>query len=83
MFEVNNLSAESVEGLALTLESVDDIHGGDSLSLGVLAVGDGVTDDVLEEHLQDSAGLLVDEARDALDSTTAGKTADSRLKIDD
>ena len=41
------LSTETVEGLSLTLEGVDDIHGSDSLSSRVLSVGDGVTDDVL------------------------------------
>jgi hypothetical protein len=45
----------------------------------VLAVGDGVTDDVLEEDLQDTASLFVDQARDTLDATTASQTADSRL----
>jgi hypothetical protein len=29
----------------------------------VLGVGDGVTDDTLEEGLQDTAGLLVDHCR--------------------
>lgn len=52
---------------------------GDGLALGVLAVGDGVTDDVLEEDLQDTASLFVDQARDTLDATTASQTADSRL----
>ena len=46
------LTPESVEGTALTLQSVDDIHGGDGLSLGVLGVGDSITDDVLKENLQ-------------------------------
>ena len=78
-----DLASESVESASLALEGVDDVHRGDGLSLGVLAVGDGVTDDVLEEDLQDSASLLVDQTRDALDTTTAGKTADGRLKIDD
>ncbi|VDM84990.1 unnamed protein product, partial [Strongylus vulgaris] len=32
------LSSETVEGTSLALESVDDVHGGDGLSLGVLAV---------------------------------------------
>ncbi|PZQ94044.1 MAG: hypothetical protein DI539_31335 [Flavobacterium psychrophilum] len=45
----------------------------------MLAVGDGITDDVLQEHLQDTTGLLVDQARDTLDATTTGQTADSRL----
>jgi len=57
------LTSETVEGATLALEGVDDIHGGDGLPLGVLGVGDGVTDDVLQEDLQDSTGLLVDEIR--------------------
>ena len=51
------LSAETVESSALSFESVDDVQRGDSLSLGVLSVGDRVTDDVLEEDLQDTSGL--------------------------
>ena len=53
-------SAETVEGSALSLESVDDIESSDGLSLGVLSVDDRVTDDVLEERSEDGAGLLVD-----------------------
>ena len=73
------LSTETVEGTALALESVDNIHGGDSLAASVLGVGHGVTDDVLEEDLEDTAGLLVDEAADALDTTTAREAADGGL----
>ena len=73
------LSSETVEGASLALEGVDDVHGGDGLALGVLAVGDGVADHVLKEHLQHSAGLLVDEAGDALHSSSSGQTADSWL----
>lgn len=57
---VRNLATETVQSAALSLESVDDIEGGDGLSLGVLSVGDGVSDDTLEEGLQDTASLLVD-----------------------
>lgn len=73
------LAAEAVEGSALALEGVDDIHGGDGLAAGVLAVGDGVADDVLEEHLEDTTGLLVDQARDTLDTTTASQAANGGL----
>ena len=73
------LTAESVEGTSLTLQSVDDVHGSDGLSLGVLGVGDSVTDDILQEDLEDAAGLLVDEAADALHSTTASQSADGWL----
>lgn len=41
------LTAETVQGASLALQSVDDVHGGDGLPLGVLGVSDGVTDDVL------------------------------------
>jgi len=63
----------------LSLESVDDIEGGDGLALGVLGVGDGVTNDTLEEGLQDTTSLLVDHGRDTLDTTTTSETADGWL----
>lgn len=54
------LTTETVQGTALALEGVDNVEGGDGLALGVLGVGDGVTNDTLKEGLQDRAGLLVD-----------------------
>jgi hypothetical protein len=74
-----NLAAEAIEGAALALESIDDVHGGNGLAAGVLGVGNGIADDVLEEHLEDRASLLVDEARDTLHATTTSETADSGL----
>ena len=44
----------------MSLEGVDDIEGGDGLSLGVLGVGDCVSDDAFEEGLEDTAGFFVD-----------------------
>ena len=73
------LSSESVEGSSLSLQGVDDVHGGDGLSAGVLGVGDGITDDVLQEHLEDSSGLLVDEAGDTLDTSSSRQSSDGRL----
>ena len=64
----------------MALERVDDIHGGDGLSAGVLGVRDRIADHVLEEHLEDASGLFVDETGDALDTTTASETADRRLR---
>ena len=72
-------STEAVEGAALSLKSVDDVESGDGLSLGVLGVGDGVTNNVLEEGSEDVSGLFVDERRDSLDTTAASESADSRL----
>lgn len=57
------LTTETVEGASLSLESVDNVERGDRLSLGVLGVCDGVTDDTLEESLENTAGLFVDHCR--------------------
>ena len=56
------LTTESVKGLSLTLEGVDNVHGSDGLTAGVLSVGYTVTDDVLKKYLKDSTSLLVDES---------------------
>jgi len=63
----------------LSLESVDNVESGDGLALGVFGVGDGVTDNVLEEALEDGSGLLVDVRADSLDTTTTGESADRGL----
>lgn len=64
---------------SLPLQGVDDIEGSDGLALGVLSVGDSVTDDTLKEGLQNTTSLLVDHGRDTLDTTTASETTDSGL----
>ena len=60
MRRVGCLTTETVEGAALSLEGVDNVERGDGLSLGVLGVGHGITDDTLKEGLEDGTGLLVD-----------------------
>jgi hypothetical protein len=72
-------ASEAVESAPLPLESVDNVHGGDSLPLGVLGVGDSVPDDVLQEHLQHAPGLLVDKPRDPLDASTSSQAPDGGL----
>ena len=78
--KAEDLTAESVQGASLTLQGVHDVHGGHGLPLGVLGVGDGITDDVLQEHLQDSSGLFVDQTGDTLHSASASQTADGGLR---
>ncbi|CAI0402439.1 unnamed protein product, partial [Linum tenue] len=55
------------------------VHRGHRLAAGVLRVGDGVADDVLQEDLKNAASLLVDQPADTLHSTPASKTANGRL----
>jgi hypothetical protein len=71
----NKLTAETVEGAALTFERVHHVHGGDGLPLGVFGVGDGVPDYVLEEDLEHASRLLVDQSGYALDAATTGQTS--------
>jgi len=73
------LNTEAVKGPALPLQGVDDVERGDGLPLSVLGVGDGVSDDILKEDLQDTSSLLVDETRDTLDTATTSETADGGL----
>jgi hypothetical protein len=63
----------------LSLKSVDNIERCDSLSLGVFSVGDGITNDALEERLENTTGLFVDHSGNTLDTTTTSETSDSWL----
>jgi hypothetical protein len=55
----HRLTTETVEGTALSLESVDNVERRDCLALGVLSVRDGVTDDTLKERLKNTTSLLI------------------------
>ncbi|TRY68715.1 hypothetical protein TCAL_03263 [Tigriopus californicus] len=57
------------QGTALTLQSVDDVHGSDSLSLGVFGVSDSITDDILQEDLEHTS--------DTFDSAATSQPPDS------
>ena len=72
-------TSESVKRTSLALECVDHVHGSDCLPLGMFSVGDSVPDDVLQKHLQHTPGLLVDQARNPLHTTTTGEAPDGRL----
>ena len=77
--ETRKLSSKAIQSASLPLQGIDNVHGGDSLPLGVLSVGDGISDDVLQEDLENSTSLLIDESRDPLDSSTAGQSPDGGL----
>ena len=72
-------ATESVQGAPLTLQSIHHVHSCYGLPFGVLRVGDGVPDNVLEEHFQHAPGLLIDEAADPLDATSPSQAPDSWL----
>ena len=78
--ECTRLAAKAVQSATLTLECVDDVHRRDSLATCVFGVRDGVTNDVLEEHLEHAACLLVDEIRDTLHTATTCETTNGWLR---
>lgn len=51
--KIDDLTTETVQSPPLSLQSVDDIERGDGLPLGMLGVCDGISDDALEEGLED------------------------------
>ena len=63
----------------MSLKGIDDVHGSDGLSPGVLSVGDGISDDSLEEALEDLSGVIIDEGGDSLDTSSSGEPADGGL----
>ena len=46
----------------------------DSVAVSALSVGHNVADRILKEHLQHTTDFLVDQTRNALDTTSASET---------
>ncbi len=76
---LSDLTAEAVQGLALSFQGIYHIHGSYSLSLGMLSVCHGISDHILEEMLQNTSGFLIYQAADSLDTTSTSQSADCRL----
>ena len=75
-----SLASKSIEGASLPLEGIDNIHGSDSLPLGMLSVGDSIPDHIFQENFEDSSGFLIDQATDSFDTTSASQSSDGRLR---
>ncbi len=74
-----DLAAEAVQGLALSLQRIDNIHCCYCLSLRMLSVCYCVADNTLKKVLKDTPSFLIDQAANSLDASSASKAADSRL----
>lgn len=58
----------------MSLESVDNIQGSDSLSLGLLGVGDSIFNEVFKKHFQHGSAFLVDLGEDSLHTAMARRS---------
>jgi hypothetical protein len=65
----------------LSLQSVDEIHSCDGISLGVFGVRDSILDNIMQEYFQHIAGLFLNQARDALDTTTPCQTTNGFVML--
>ena len=79
MSRPRSLATESVQGASLPLECIDHIHCSDCLPFSMFGVGYGISDDILQENLENSTGFFIDKARDTLYTSTASQTSDGRL----
>ena len=77
--QLGSLTSETVQRSALTFQSIHYVHSSDGLALGMLGVGDGIADDVLQEDLQHTARLFVDQAGNTLDTASTSQTTDGWL----
>ena len=71
--------SESIESSSLSLKRVDNVHSSNSLSLSVIGVGNGISNDSSQEFLEDISNFLVDTEGDSLDTSSSGKSSDGRF----
>lgn len=57
---ISKLATETIQGPALPLEGVNDVHGDNGLPAGVFGIGDGVANDRFQKDLEDVSGFFVD-----------------------
>lgn len=74
-----NLTTESVEGSALSLQGVDNVHCGDGLALGMLGICDCVSDNVLKENFENATSFLVYQSRNTFHTASTSQTTNSWL----
>jgi hypothetical protein len=73
------LASEAVQRTTLTLQRIHDIHGGNSLALGVFSVGDSIANDVLKKDLENTSCLLVYQTGDTFNSSSTCQSTNGRL----
>ena len=54
------LSTESVKGLALSFQSIDNIKSSDSFSLSEFGVSDCISENIFKEYLEVASSFFVD-----------------------
>ena len=63
----------------IPLESINNIHSGDSLPPSVLSVGNNIRNNILEEDLEDIMSFLVDKTTDSLNISSPSQMRNCRF----
>ena len=69
--EHSGLASKAVQGLALSLQSIDDIHCRNSLALSMLSICNCISDHIFQEVFKHSSGFLIYKSADTLHTTSA------------
>ena len=64
-------ASKTIKGSSLSLQGIHHVHGRNRLPPSVLGVGHSVANHVLQEYLENSSGLLIDQSTDSLDTASS------------
>ena len=78
-YSENESAAKAIECSSLSFQGINNIHSSHGLPASVLSVGHGISDDILQEDLEHTSGLFIDETADSLNATPASEPAYGRL----
>lgn len=67
----------AVNCAAAFLQSEDNVHSGDRLSFGVLAINGCILDHNVQEIIHEISGFIIDGLADPLDPTPSGEPPDA------
>jgi hypothetical protein len=73
------LATKTIQSTPLPLERIHNIHSCHSLPPGMLSISHGITNDILQEDLEDTTSFLIDQPTDSLHTSPPGQPPDSRL----
>ena len=78
--EFKRSTSKTVEGSSLPLQRIHNVHGRNRLPPGVLGIGHSVANHILQEYLEHSPRLLVNQSTDPLHTTSSRQSPNCRFR---
>ncbi|WVZ03616.1 hypothetical protein V8G54_024422, partial [Vigna mungo] len=73
-------ASKTIECPSLSLQRIHHVHGRNSLPPSVLGIGHSVANHILQEYLQHSSGLFIDQSTDPLHATSSRQSPYRRFR---